>query len=382
MLKARLRHAAIVTCLLVLSACQSSSPPGPGPGWPGAGLPNATIERLFSLALECVHQEYPNVLLHHLTEASDARSPQQLHPAFYGCFDWHSSVHGHWLLARLAHLFPDHDSAPAAREALFVSLTRNNIAAELSYLQAPGRKSFERPYGLAWLLQLDLELMEWAAAGEPLADRLRANLSPLVEESAQRLLAWLPKLTHPIRSGTHSQSAFAMGLLHDWASAGSGEGSMRDARETIEQQARRLYQADRACPIGYEPSGHDFLSHCLATADLLRRVMPRAEYRSWLQAFLPDIANDEQWLPTATVTDPTDGHLVHLDGLNLSRAWMLNGIASALAPSDPKLVALRRAAYAHRQAGMASIIDPHYAGGHWLGSFATYLVTDRGISQQ
>ncbi len=343
-------------------------------------LDDATVTRLLALALDCVHREYPNVLLHSLASDADAQTPRQLHPAFFGCYDWHSSVHGHWLLARLAHLYPDSEAAPAAREALFLSLRKDNIAAELSYVRAPGRQSFERPYGLAWLLQLDAELGDWAAADEPLADSLKQNLAPLVQQALQHLQQWLPKLSHPVRSGTHSQTAFALGLMRDWAQAEDDLAVVH----FIDVQSQRLFAADQRCPLRYEPSGHDFFSACLAEADLMRRVLSEAEYPAWLNAFLPSIPtqSEEHWLPVVQVTDPTDGHLAHLDGLNLSRAWMLEGIASGLTASDARRLPLLQAATRHRRAGMVSIEDPHYAGGHWLGSFATYLVTQRGLSQQ
>ncbi len=372
--------AALALLLLGLGGCQAGGPTTPVRSVANTSeeLNAAQIERLFSLALDCVHQEYPNVLLHVLNADVDVQPPRALHPAFYGCFDWHRAVHGHWLLARLAHRYPEHDSAPAAREALFISLNRDNLEGELAYFEAPGRTSFERPYGLAWLLQLDAELLDWGASGDPLAERLSSHLQPLVALAAERLLNWLPKLTFPIRSGTHSQSAFAMALLYDWAGLTGREAAQARVRE----EAQRLYLRDRNCPLHYEPSGHDFLSPCLATADLLRRVLPPSEFSRWLTAFLPQLdGRSSEWLPTATVSDPTDGHLVHLDGLNLSRAWMLRGIASALPDDDPRQKTLTATADAHQKVGMMSIIDPDYAGGHWLGSFATYLVTDRGLFQ-
>ena len=367
--------AAIV--LLVSGACTLQHPQTEP--LQNARLPDTTVSTLANLALQCVHKEYPNVLLHKLSSDADAQTPRQLHPVFYGCYDWHSSVHGHWLLARIAHLYPDNESAPAAREALFVSLRKAHLNAELVYLQAPGNQSFERPYGLAWLLQLDVELGDWAESGDAVADNLKANLAPLVQQSVEHLMTWLPKLSHPIRSGTHGQSAFALGLLYDWARSEA----RTDLLAVITTEVRRLYHNDVDCPLTYEPSGHDFLSACIAEADLLRRVLPTSEFSRWLSKFLPQIPtrSGRPWLTVASVTDPSDGHLVHLDGLNLSRAWMLEGIASALPGNDRRRNTLLASAEEHRRVGIASIIDPHYAGGHWLGSFATYLVTRRGITQ-
>ena len=321
-------------------------------------------ERFASLALACVHKEYPNKIAHVMQSDADAKAPRQLTPSFYGCYDWHSSVHGHWLLARLARRYPDAPFAAAARAALAKSLTRENVAVEAAYLAGPGRASFERPYGLAWLLQLAGELREW---DDPLARELSANLKPLEEATVERLRTWLPKLSYPVRSGEHSQTAFALGLLLD--SRSGGEPMARLIRE----RALAFYRNDRDCPVAYEPSGEDFLSPCLAEADVMRRVLPAKEFASWLTKFLPKMT-----LKPAIVTDPTDPKLAHLDGLNLSRAWMLEGIAAGLPQNDPRVKQLRESANAHRVAGLASVTGEHYEGGHWLGSFATYLVTKRG----
>ena len=318
-------------------------------------------ERFANLALACVHKEYPNKISHSLNSDADVAPPRKLTPAFYGCYDWHSSVHGHWLLARLARTFPDAPFTPLAREALRQSITPENIAQEAAYLRADGRSSFERPYGLAWLLQLGAELRE----SDP---QLSANLHPLEQAVSERLKTWLPKLSHPVRSGEHSQTAFALGLIMD-------SSDDRELVATARDAAKRFFMNDKACPLGYEPSGEDFLSPCLAEADVMRRVLGPREFASWLTAFLPNMR-----LPKPeVVTDPSDGRLAHLDGLNLSRAWMLEGIASGLPKSDPRLTSIKAAAGAHRQAGLASVTGEHYEGGHWLGSFAVYLTTQRGI---
>jgi hypothetical protein len=332
-------------------------------------------ERFGALALACVHQEYPNKIAHVLQSDADVQPPRVLTPAFYGCYDWHSSVHGHWLLARLARLRPDTELARRARAALERSLTPANLAGEVAYLEGEGRASFERPYGLAWLLQLAAELREWDDAQ---AHRWARTLEPLERTAADRLARWMPKLTHPIRTGEHSQTAFAFGLIRDWAET-AGETAMVDL---VDARVRTLYLDDRRCPMAYEPSGQDFLSPCLAEADLVRRVLPAAEFASWLGAFLPGIPERDDggaWLEPAVVTDPGDPKLAHLDGLNLSRAWMLDGILSGLPPDDSRLPALRAAARWHRDAGLSAVSGAHYEGGHWLGSFAMYLVTGRGL---
>jgi hypothetical protein len=317
-------------------------------------------ERFANLALACVHKEYPNKIGHVLNSDKDVAPPRELTPAFYGCYDWHSSVHGHWLLARLSRLSPDAPFAKAARAAIEESITADNIAREVAYLNRPGQASFERPYGLAWLLQLGGELRE---SNDPLYPILK----PLESAAVERLKTWLPKLSTPIRSGEHSQTAFALGLMLD---------STTDTEfaNLIRTRARAFYANDRNCPLDYEPSGEDFLSPCLAEADLMRRVMPANEYAKWLTRFMPKMT-----LTPAIVTDPSDPKLAHLDGLNLSRAWMLEGIASGLPKNDARVATLIAASKAHSDAGLASVTGEHYEGGHWLGSFATYLVTKRGL---
>jgi hypothetical protein len=342
----------------------------------GAALDPAVLGRFADLALACVHREYPNKIAHVLDSDADARPPRELTPVFWGCFDWHSAVHAHWMLARLARLEPDAEFVPAARAALARSFTAEAVASELAYLEAPGREGFERPYGLAWLLQLGAELREWQ---DPEAQRWAELLAPLEALAAQRFHEWLPKLAYPIRGGEHFQTAFAFGLALDWArSAG-------DARleALLTETTRRLYLADTNCPLAYEPSGHDFLSPCLAEADLVRRVLPPEAFAAWLAEFLPALPEDADadWLPIARVTDREDGKLAHIDGLNLSRAWMLEGIASALPVGDLRRISLRAAAAAHTAAGLEGVSDEHYAGGHWLGSFATYLVSGRGLPE-
>ncbi|MEW6432358.1 MAG: DUF2891 domain-containing protein [Myxococcota bacterium] len=352
---------------LVLALLLAAAPEGPP-------LDAAAAGRFANLALACVHKEYPNKLAHVLNDAKDVQAPRQLTPAFYGCYDWHSAVHGHWLLARLVRTFPDAAFVPAARKALNQSLTPKNVAAEVAYLTGKGRVSFERPYGLAWLLQLAAELREGQDAD---FQRWAKALEPLERAAAQRFRDWLPKLSRPIRVGEHDQTAFAFGLVWDWAQVAHDDAMTALLTERI----TTYYGADVDCPLRFEPGGQDFLSPCLAEADLLRRVLPKPEYAAWLTAFLPGLPTKAgaAWLAPEVVTDRSDPKLAHLDGLNLSRAWMLEGIASALDEGDPRRPALSAAAAAHRASGLEAVTGEHYEGGHWLGSFATYLVTQRGV---
>lgn len=334
------------------------------------------INRFADLALECIHKEYPNIIKHMFTSEDDVKSPKQLYPAFYGCFDWHSSVHGHWLLTRLASEHPDTVDYQTIVKSLDISFSKSNIDAELAYFNRPNTgTSFERPYGLAWFLQLTSELREWQ---EPKAKQWLNTLQPLEEKIVANLSAWLPKLSFPIRGGEHSQTAFAFGLMLDWSQTANDQEFGQLLKNTIS----RLYADDKNCPLAYEPSGQDFLSPCIAEADLMRRVLSKPKFALWLSTFLPNIPNngDGDWLSVATVIDKTDGKLAHLDGLNLSRAWMLEGIASALPENDVRQAAILSAANMHKQSGINSVVnDMHYMGSHWLGSFATYLQTQRGL---
>ena len=270
--------AAAVALALVLAGCGRSEPPAEVAET--VPLDAATAGRFAALALDCVHREYPNKIAHVLSGDEDVGPPRELTPAFYGCDDWHSSVHGHWLLARVARLFPGADFAPQARDALAVSLTADNIAAEVEYLDGAGRVSFERPYGLAWLLQLAAELREWS--DEPFAAELAGHLAPLEAKAVERLQSWLGKLSHPIRSGEHSQTAFALGLVLDWARVAVDQAMI----DLIVERSRSWYAADRECPLAYEPSGHDFLSPCIAEADLMRRVMAPDVFAVWLLSLI------------------------------------------------------------------------------------------------
>ena len=348
-----------------------------GPRPAPADFDAVSAARFADLALACVHQEYPNKIAHVLGGDADVKPPRELTPAFYGCYDWHSSVHGHWLLARLARTFPGAPFAARARAALAASLTTEHISVEAQYLAGAGRTSFERPYGLAWLLQLGAELREW---NDPDARRWAVVMRPLEEAAAARLKDWLPKLSRPIRIGEHDQTAFAFGLVLDWARTAGDQGMI----DLITSRTEAFYRADRNCPLNYEPSGQDFLSPCIAEADLMRRVLLPTAYAEWLRGFLPQLPVDGSagWLDPAIVTDPGDPKLAHLDGLNLSRAWMLEGMVKGLPPSDGRRPSLQAAALCHRVAGLKAVTGEHYEGGHWLGSFAVYLSTGRGLGSE
>ena len=370
---------ALLACLVSLGAAPGAS----AAAAPAAGrLSPQAAARFAALALKCLHQEYPNHISHTLNDAADARPPHELTPVFYGCLDWHSDVHGHWLLVRLLRLFPAAPFAVEARTALNQSFMTDKIEAEVSYLHGKGRASFERPYGLAWLLELAAELRR---SDDPDARRWSQVLAPLETEVAARIASWLPKLHYPIRVGEHDQTAFAFGLVWDWA------GVANDARmrELLTDAAQRFYRHDRNCPLAYEPSGEDFLSPCLAEADFMRRVLAPPEYSTWLSGFLPQIPRApaatghgaHAWLEPGVVTDRSDPKLAHIDGLNLSRAWMLEGIAHGLPAGDPRIAALRSAARRHAAAALPAVTGEYYEGGHWLGTFAVYLTSRAGLER-
>lgn len=341
--------------------------------YPGQIAP-ALADRFSRLAIDCVHREYPNKVSRTMDSDAEVGPPRELFPVFYGCFDWHSSVHGHWLLVRLLRTGPqDAVWREEAIDKLSASFTPENIAGEIAQFARPARGSWERPYGLAWFLQLTAELREWE---DPQAKVWLDALAPLETDIADSLKLWLPKLAYPIRLGTHNQSAFGFGLMLDWARV-AGDTEME---RLITERSLEFHKGDVNCPLAYEPSGEDFLSPCLMEADLMRRILSRDEFSDWLTTFMPSIPLDGSgdWLAPGIVKDASDGKLVHLDGVNSSRAWNLYNIARALPEGDPRVGALVAAAKVHAETGVAAVSDEHYSGSHWLASFATYLMTDRG----
>ena len=318
----------------------------------------STLRPFVELALAGVHREWP-VQLAHRWDAGDApATPRQRLPVFYGCFDWHSAVHGHWLLARAGRLDPD--LRARAKAALAVSFDED-VEREVRYLRA--HPSFERPYGLAWLLRLQAELETWAESDTDAASWV-TRLAPLADAAEANLAAWLPKLERPTRAGTHANTAFALGLLLE---AGRLDTLSRE-------RARRFFAADRDLPLHLEPGGEDFLSPALTEADLMGRILRAEELAGWLDVACPGLGRRETLVPV-TPADREDGRLAHLDGLNLSRAWMARRLARALPAGDARRPVLEALGHAHAEAGLAAIAGAPYAGTHWLGTFATVLLT-------
>ncbi|HZF31437.1 MAG TPA: DUF2891 domain-containing protein [Gammaproteobacteria bacterium] len=323
-------------------------------------------------ALANIAREYPNHPQYLLNADADAVPPRVAHPCFFGCFDWHSAVHNHWLLVRLLRTQPRIELRADIEAALSRSLDGARTSVEADYLEK--HPAFERPYGLAWLVLLESEIAECGAPG---ASDWAAALERPAAIARRNLAAWLDKLRRPVRSGTHSQTAFALTLLID-AAGTRGDGPLL---ETSRAAALRFYRDDLDAPLRFEPSGEDFLSPALMEADLMRRVLQAQELAVWLARFLPGIPqrDDAHWLPCAEVADESDGRLVHLHGLNLSRAWNLENVANALPEGDSRIATLRGAAVRHRTAGVrATFATAHYAGDHWLPTFAVYLLTAPG----
>ena len=317
------------------------------------------------LALSCIQQEYPNKLNQTLAQSGQLHEPHILHPAFYGCLDWHSSVHGHWMLVRLLKQFPDMPQAQEIRLKLGQNLTAKNILAEVEYLKTESR-SWERMYGWAWLLKLAEELYTW---DDPEGNKWLRNLQPLTDHFINLYLQFLPVQNYPVRTGVHPNTAFGLSFAWDYAQT-TGHAPLKSM---IEKRARDYYLLDRDCPATYEPSGEDFLSACLEEANLMRRVLPNDLFAQWINRFLPKKALLHLTTP-ANVSDRSDPKIVHLDGLNLSRAWCFYGIYPNIKKKKLRkqmLVAARK----HLETTIPNVATEHYEGTHWLASFAVYALS-------
>ena len=341
-----------------------------GQDQPAGAIMVETASGFAQIALRCVQREYPNKLDHVMNDSSEVRSPRSLHPSFYGCYDWHSSVHGHWMLVRLLRSVPGLPEAGRIRAVINENLDPANVRMESSYLDQRGRTSFERTYGWAWLLKLAQELHEW---DDPDAQRWSSALEPLTRAIVKRYMAFLPKQNYPIRTGVHPNTAFGLIFALDYAR------SVKDSAlvALVDARSKEYFGKDSEYPLTWEPGGEDFFSPALMEADLMRRVLPRGDFRSWFKTFARELAGPERpaLLHPAIVTDRSDPKLVHLDGLNLSRAWAMRGIASALANDDPLRATLLASARVHETAGLSYVASGNYEGEHWLASFAVLLLT-------
>lgn len=366
----KLTFARVALYLLTILWVPNTANATPTPGLlDDLALSQSQASRFAQLALKCLGKEYPNKPEHVINDAADVEPPKKLHPAFFGCYDWHSSVHGHWMLVRLLRTFPNLPEGPAIRKALSGSLTRENVLAETAYLKEPNRQSFERTYGWAWLLKLAEELHLWTDSD---ARVWSGNLQPLIAALTSRYLAFLPKQTYPIRTGVHPNTAFGLAFALDYSrSAGN-----KDLEAMIIERSLTYFKNDVNYPATWEPGGEDFFSPALMEADLMRRVLKPAEFRRWFHRFLPGLARGglRNLLRPAVVTDRTDPKIVHLDGLNLSRAWCMRSIASALPRNDPARRILNQSARLHGSDALAHVASGNYAGEHWLASFAVYIM--------
>ncbi|MGX5818244.1 DUF2891 domain-containing protein [Chitinophaga lutea] len=329
-------------------------------------LTGAGAGHFAELPLKCMQHAFPYKTGIVYADSSFIQTPASYHPAFYGCYDWHSSVHGHWMLVRLLKKFPDLENARIIRQKLTENLSRQNIQREMQIFRNKENRGFERIYGWSWLLQLQAELMTW---DDPMAEQLRANLAPLARQFSVSWRDFLQKLAYPIRVGEHTNLAFGLRLAWDYAAV-AGDTALQSS---IREAAMRFYAKDRDCPVAWEPGGYDFLSPCLEEADLMWRILPAKQYGPWVKAFLPGLFRPgSEPFTIATVRDRTDGKLVHLDGLNLSRAWCLYGIAKHAGSEGEQIRAM---ANAHLRAALPHVASGDYAGEHWLATFAVYALT-------
>jgi hypothetical protein len=356
-------------CAIGLAACTPTTRTATVPDLPALTIESAS--NFAQITLKCVQKEYPNQPGYVLNQAGDVQTPGIVHPAFYGCYDWHSSVHGHWMLARLIRLFPALPEKDQITRALDANLTAENIQTEVAYFKRPGTQSFERTYGWAWTLKLAEELH---ASTSPDAKRWEEHLRPLTDALVQRYLDFLPKQTYPIRTGVHPNTAFGLAFALDYANA-VGDTALK---EMLVARSLDYFGKDVDYPAMLEPSGADFFSPTLIEADLMRRVLAPREFAEWFRKYLPGLSRGEpkKLLEIAVVTDRSDPQLGHLDGLNLSRAWCMRHIAAALPETDPARAVLAAAANTHAVDALQHVATGHYEGEHWLASFAVYLLTE------
>ena len=324
------------------------------------------------IALHCIHREFPNKLSHVMNDSTEVLSPMDLHPSFYGCFDWHSSVHGHWMLIRILKLFPDLPESSEIRKALNHNLAAENIAVEVKYLNQPSRKSFERTYGWSWLLKLTAELYSW---DDPDGNKWLENIEPLANVIEKRYIDFLPKQDFPIRRGVHANTAFGLSFALDYARIAN----KKEFENLIIESSKKYYLNDKDSPSRWEPDGDDFLSPSLMEADLMSRVLDSNTYEKWLEAYLPGAirGKPKNLFTPAPVSDRSDPKIVHLDGLNLSRAWCMFRVSASLPDNNPVKQTLYDSGIRHAEATLPHIASGNYEGEHWLASFVVYMYSSK-----
>lgn len=331
-------------------------------------LSYANMEKFAALPLHCITTEYPNKLGQVISTDADLKSPSDLHPIFYGCFDWHSSVHGHWLLAKALQKFPNTPLSAKVIALFDAQFTEEKVKQELAFFGTPLNQSFERTYGWAWLLKLQAELMRLE---DDKTHKWSEKLKPLADHVVKAYMDFLPKLLYPIRVGEHTNTAFGLSLALDYARTVNNT----DFETALVQRSKDFYLKDAACPLGWEPSGFDFISPCLQEAELMSKVLDKPSFEKWFLAFLPQLFQNDFELSPGIVADRTDGKLVHLDGLNFSRAWCLYHIAAKLPTYKASFIAIGDK---HMRASMNEVAESDYMGSHWLASFLVYALEARG----
>ena len=339
-------------------------------------LDAGTAEKFVLLSLECVDREYPNKPADVLEKDDDVKPPRAMHPSFYGCFDWHSAVHGHWAMVKILKTFPAIAQSALIREKLTRHLGRENIAMEAEYFKRPAGALFERPYGWGWFLRLAAEIRGF---DDPDAGIMAKNLEPLEEITVKNIFDYLFKLSVPVRAGTHNNTAFALVHVYDYAA------SVEDDKLLLllEKRGEAYYLGDKQCPVHYEPSGEDFISPCLAEADFMRRILPPEKFQAWFDGFLP-VSNTALWnavVKPPEILDKKDPKIGHLIGLDFHRAWAMKGVAAVLDDGDPRKNLLLKSALLHESEGIRQMFESGYGGEHWLASFAIYLLTDTGHAE-
>jgi hypothetical protein len=333
----------------------------------GFELTQAGASFLAQMPMKCISKEFPNKTAHVSNNQDDhVLLPSQLHPAFYGCFDWHSSVHGHWMLVRLLKEFPGLPEADAIKKAIHQNLNEGNINEEIKYFELPNTASWERTYGWAWLLKLDEELSTW---DDPDAQEWKRALEPLTQKIISLWLNFLPKQTYAIRTGLHANTAFGLNMAYDYAKTAQND----ELKNAVNRSAKLLFSKDVNAPVSWEPSGTDFLSPSLEEARLMQKILSPDDFKKWLNGFytLNDIRKLSE-IPV--VSDRSDLQIVHLDGLALSRSWGMAGLAAALPANDPRKKMLMRSGIQHLSAALPHVTSGEYSGEHWLASFAVYAL--------
>ncbi len=334
------------------------------------GFTDDIASKLAEKPLKCIEQEFPNKTAHIINNANEATlTPVQLHPSFYGCFDWHSSVHGHWMLLKILKDKPNLKESSEIVKLLDQSFAPEKILAEAQYFtKYEIAKNFERTYGWAWLLKLDQELATW---DHPKAKIWHQNMKPLTDEILRLWKDYLPKQTYPNRTGVHPNTAFAMAFALDWSRA---TGDKIFEKELIEK-SKYFYLKDEKTPAYLEPDGSDFFSPSLQIADLMRRILPQKEFVLWLNKFY-DKRSLENISQIPIISDINDFQTVHLVGLSFTKSWCMQGIANALPKNHPLRTRFQDTSDKFLKNSLPLVFAGNYGGDHWLASFAVYALSE------